>query len=104
MTKPANSRYVATETTSWTLPDGREVACLRRRFVPSPENFALLHEHFVIEGDRLDVITARYIGDPEQFWRICDANPVLHPAELTEVAGSIIRITLPDGVPPPVQD
>ena len=34
MNKPPNSRYAATETTTATLPDGREVACLRRRFVP----------------------------------------------------------------------
>ena len=101
MSKPANSRYASTETTTCSMPDGREVVCLRRRFVPAPENFALLQEHFVVEGDRLDVITARYIGDPEQFWRICDANPVLHPDDLTAVAGSVIRITLPEGVPPP---
>jgi hypothetical protein len=101
MNKPPNSRYAATETTTVTLPDGREVACLRRRFVPSPGNFALLEEHVVADGDRLDVITARYIGDPEQFWRTCDANPVLHPDDLTAAAGSVIRITLPEGVPPP---
>ncbi|HUR35913.1 MAG TPA: hypothetical protein VM032_19050 [Vicinamibacterales bacterium] len=101
MTFPANSRYAATPVGSRLLPDGREVAYLRRRFVPSPENFALLQEHFVVEGDRLDVLTARYIGDPEQFWRVCDANPVLHPEELTAAAGTVIRITLPEGVPAP---
>ena len=101
MTFPANSRYAATETTSYTLPDGRQVVYLRRRFVPSPENFALLQEHFVVEGDRIDVLTARYIGDPEQFWRICDANGVLLPDDLTSTIGSVIRITLPEGVPAP---
>lgn len=101
MTFPANSRYAATETAAHMLPDGREIAYLRRRFVPSPDNFALLQEHFVVEGERLDVITAHYIGDPEQFWRICDANPVLHPDELTGAPGTIIRITLPEGVPAP---
>lgn len=101
MNFPANSRYAATETATLTLTDGKEIAYLRRRFVPSPENFALLEEHFVVEGERLDVITAHYIGDPEQFWRICDANPVLHPDELTEAPGTIIRITLPEGVPAP---
>lgn len=100
MNKPANSRYAATETTTVTLPDGREVACLRRRFVPSPAQFALLEEHVVTQGERLDVITARYLGDPEQFWRVCDANPVLRPEELTEAPGGVIRITLPEGVPP----
>ena len=101
MTLAANSRYASTPVATRTQTDGTQVAYLRRRFVPSPENFALLQEHLVVEGERLDVITARYIGDPEQFWRLCDANPVLHPEELTSVAGSIIRITLPEGVPAP---
>lgn len=101
MNFPANSRYAATEIATYTTADGNELAYLSRRFVPSPESFALLQEHFVVEGERLDVITAHYIGDPEQFWRICDANPVLHPEELTEAPGTIIRITLPEGVPAP---
>lgn len=104
MNFPINSRYAATETATHTRSDGTEVAYLRRRFVPSPENFALLQEHFVVEGERLDVITAHYVGDPEQFWRICDANPVLHPEELTAAPGTIIRITLPEGVPAPSAD
>jgi hypothetical protein len=101
MSFAANSRYAATETATHVLPDGREVVYLRRRFVPSPENFALLQEHFVVEGERLDVLTARYIGDPEQFWRVCDANRALLPDDLTAVAGNVIRITLPEGVPAP---
>jgi hypothetical protein len=101
MNFPSNSRYAATETAKHTLPDGREVAYLRRRLLPSPENFALLQEHFVVEGDRLDVLTAHYIGDPEQFWRICDANAVMHPDELASAIGNVIRITLPEGVPSP---
>jgi hypothetical protein len=52
----------------------------------------------VKEPDRLDNIAARYLGDPEQFWRICDANPILEPEEL-EVAGRRILITLPEGMP-----
>jgi hypothetical protein len=101
MSFAANSRYAATETATHTMPDGREVVYLRRRFVPSPENFALLLEHFVVDGERLDVLTARYIGDPEQFWRVCDANRALLPDDLTAAAGSVIRITLPEGVPAP---
>jgi hypothetical protein len=101
MTFTANSRYASTDTASYTLADGRQVAYLRRRLVPSPENFALLQEHFVVEGDRIDVLTARYIGDPEQFWRICDANGVLLPDDLTSTIGHVIRITLPEGVPAP---
>jgi hypothetical protein len=67
--------------------------------VPPPERFALLQEHVVTQGERLDNITARYLDDPEQFWRICDANRALRPDELTETVGRRLRITLPEGIP-----
>jgi hypothetical protein len=54
-----------------------------------------LVEHAVTRGDRLDLITARYLGDPTQFWRVCDANDVLSPDELTREVGIRIRIALP---------
>ena len=96
---PPTSRYYGIETATLTLPDGRVAAYLRRRFVPPPENFALLQFHAVTQGERLDNITAKYLTDPESFWRICDANRVLRPDELTETVGREIRITLPEGIP-----
>ena len=33
--------------------------------------------------DRLDVMAAQYLGDPELFWRICDANGAMRPEEFT---------------------
>ena len=95
---PPTSRYAGVETAAHTGADGRTVAYLRRRFVPPPERFSLLQEHRVGQGERLDVITARHLGDPEQFWRICDANAALRPAELEE-EGRTLRITLPEGIP-----
>ena len=47
------------------------------------------------QGDRLDLITARTLGDPEAFWRVCDANDALDPAELTSEAGRRLRVPLP---------
>ncbi len=96
---PANSRYQSIETAKHTLPDGTEVVYLRRRFVPPPERMVQVQEHIVVEGDRIDNIAARHLGDPEQFWRVCDANRAMRPAELTEEIGRHLRITLPDGVP-----
>jgi hypothetical protein len=96
---PPTSRYAQIETTTLELEDGTLIRYLRRRFVPPPERFTLLQEHEVTEGDRLDNITARYLGDPEQFWRICDANAAMRPDELSETIGRRLRITLPDGVP-----
>jgi hypothetical protein len=96
---PANSRYQDVETTKRVQPDSTEVVYLKRRFVPHPERFALLQEHVVAEGDRLDNIAARYLGDPEQFWRVCDANRAMRPDELTEEIARRLRITMPDGIP-----
>ena len=96
---PSTSRYYNIETAALETSDGRTVIYLRRRFVPPPERFSLLHEHLVVQGDRLDNITARHLGDPEQFWRVCDANGAMRPDELTEEIGRRLRITLPEGIP-----
>ncbi len=93
------SRYYGLETTKLETPEGKTIVYLKRRFVPSPERFALLQEHLVTQGERLDNITAQYLGDPEQFWRVCDGNGAMRPEELTEVPGRRLRITLPEGIP-----
>lgn len=96
---PIKSRYHGIDTATLQGPGGRTIAYLKRRVVPQPERLALLQEHTVIQGDRLDNIAARYVGDPEQFWRICDANRAIRPEELTETVGRKLRITLPEGIP-----
>ncbi|PSR15930.1 hypothetical protein C8255_20525 [filamentous cyanobacterium CCP3] len=87
------SRYAHTETAQLTTASGRQIVYLRRRFLPQtvPPTQA---EHRVVEGDRLDNITAQYLGDPEQFWRVCDANRAMHPAELTAAIGRVLEIPL----------
>lgn len=95
------SRYYSTETTKIETPDGKTIVYLRRRFVPQPEQFVPIQEHSVSEGDRLDNITFQYLGDPEQFWRICDANNAMRPEETTETVGRRLLITLPEGIPGP---
>lgn len=96
---PPTSRYSGIDTLTLETADFRTIIYLKRRFVPPPENFTLLQEHVVSEGERLDNITAAYLGDPEQFWRICDANGAMQPEELTRTAGRRLRITLPEGIP-----
>jgi len=96
---PITSRYYGIDTATIETLSGKTIIYLRRRFVPPPERFALLQEHAVTEGDRLDNITFHYLGDPEQFWRIADANRAMHPDELTETIGRQLRITLPEGIP-----
>ncbi|HZS09151.1 MAG TPA: LysM domain-containing protein [Blastocatellia bacterium] len=96
---PPNSRYQGIETATLETTAGRTVIYLRRRFVPPPERFELLFEHTVVAGARLDTIAALHLGDPELFWRICDANAAMRPEELTEPPGRRLRITLPEGIP-----
>ena len=96
---PPTSRYAAVEVALYVLPDGRTRAYLRRRLLPPPDRLGLLTEYVVTSGDRLDRIAATFLGDPEQFWRVCDANGAMRPEELTEFPGTRIRITLPQGIP-----
>ncbi|HWQ18759.1 MAG TPA: hypothetical protein VN455_03205 [Methanotrichaceae archaeon] len=97
---PPNSRYNGIGTSALIDSEGRKIVYLQRRFIPQPERFALVQEHTVIDGDRLDNIAAQYLGDPELFWRICDANGAMNPDDLTapDSIGYKIRITLPEGV------
>ncbi|HXU68339.1 MAG TPA: LysM domain-containing protein [Polyangia bacterium] len=99
---PPTSRYFGLDLAQLPGPDGSPpIVYLRRRFLPSPASFALLQEHSVAEGDRLDNVTSVYLGDPEQFWRVCDANNAMEPEELCATVGRRLRITLPSGVPGP---
>ena len=95
---PPTSRYHGVGSAQYQAPDGRALTYLKRRVVPAPERFATLQEITVAERERLDQLAAKYLGDPEQFWRLCDANGVIHPADL-EIIGRRLRVTLPEGIP-----
>lgn len=98
------SRYYSIDTAELNLDSGRTVRYLRRRFLPLVERFAVIQEHRVTEGERLDQIAANYLGDAEQFWRIADANGAMHPRELVEGDGKTILITMPEGLPAPTAE
>ena len=88
------SRYAPVEDATFELPDGRTVAYKRRRLLAPGSAFQPLAEVTVEPSDRLDIVAARTLGDPEHFWRICDANDALDPAEL-EQPGRRLTIPLP---------
>ena len=89
------SRYYPLETATLTAPDGRIIAYKRRRFLPQGDKMPLLLEVTVVQGDRLDLITARTLGDPEQYWRVADANNVMNPPDLTAEIGRTLRVPIP---------
>jgi hypothetical protein len=99
-----DSRYYTTPTAQFTTPDGRKVVYLQRRFIPRAAAFATISEHTVVQGDREDLLASRYLGSPLFSWRLCDANLVLDPAQLTAQVGLHLRITLPAGIPAPANE
>ncbi len=98
---PATSRYYGIPTSQFTQAHGRTVVYVQRRFLPPMENFAPLGVVTIVGDDRLDKLAARYLGDPQQSWRLCDANGAMQPEALVVNAGATVTITLPEGVPAP---
>ncbi len=90
-----DSRYYALDTATWTAPDGRGVRYVRRRFLPQEDGAPVLARVKAESGQRLDLISARALGDPEQFWRICDANGAMHPEEMTAEVGRWLVVKMP---------
>ena len=88
------SRYYEIDDAVAMLPDGREIAFKRRRFVPRAADLQPIGEETVGAADRLDLVAARGLGDPEQFWRVCDANGALDPADLLQ-PGRKLTIPMP---------
>jgi hypothetical protein len=96
---PSTSRYAGIETAMYEKADRATVVYVKRRFLPQGENFSVVQEHVVSAGERLDHIAAHYLGDAEQFWRICDGNNAMQPDTLVSEPGKRINITLPEGAP-----
>jgi nucleoid-associated protein YgaU len=86
------SRYEPIPEAEIATPAGRTVRYKRVRFIPETRGVL---PYTVTQGDRLDRISYRSYGDPEQFWRICDANLSMRPGELMEETGRLILIPVP---------
>ena len=90
----APSRYAGLPALRGTETDGRPVVYLARRFLPDPASLQVLGEVTVGTGQRLDRIAAQVVGDPTQFWRLCDGAGAVDPRDL-EVTGTVLPVTLP---------
>ncbi len=101
----AAGRYDAVAVATLTVIDGggpaREVRYLRRRPLPDPGGVRPLAWHVVALGDRLDLVTARYLGDPLASWQVADANSALDPSALTAPEAEGDRLVIPFPSAPP---
>lgn len=91
----ATSRYARLATATFETSDRRVIAYVRRRFLPRGRTLRELVEVTLGDGDRLDLVSARTIGDPLQFWRVCDANDAMNPFDL-EAAGTTLKVPTPE--------
>lgn len=92
-----SSRYANIETRVITGPDGREIRYVLRRLLPAADAGLSYTEHAVGEGERLDHLAARFLGDSELFWELADMNNALRPADLTDEIGRRLKIALLSG-------
>ena len=101
VTFPTDSRYYGFGVLYYTAPNGQTISYLARRIVPQPgaPNYATINTYTVRQGDRLDLIAAKYLRDPLMAWLICDANGAMRPHDLVATPGRVLAITTPLGVP-----
>ena len=99
-----SSRYYGDPVLTRTGPDGKDDVYLQRRIIPQPGVYTALQDYVVVEGDRLDNLAAKFLGDPLLFWMICDANGATDPDDLTAQVGRTIRIPIASAVPAGVRN
>jgi hypothetical protein len=52
--------------------------------VPPAPGEGLLGIHVLRQGERVDHLAAKYLGDPAGFWRVAERNDAVLPEALTE--------------------
>jgi nucleoid-associated protein YgaU len=70
-------------------PDGthRRVVGLR---LPRPRPTTSVGRHVLHEGEGLDLLAREFYGDEALWWRLLDANPLVHPFDLK--AGDVLEV------------
>jgi hypothetical protein len=96
----ASGRYEGVEVATIRVGE-RDIRYLRRRELPDPRDIRPLAVHHVVQGDRLDLLGTRYLGDALAAWQIADANVALDPDELTRPGseGDTLTVPFPGGMP-----
>lgn len=92
------SRYEGVSDAVHVDRDGREIAYKLLRIVPmAPPDDAVEHR-VVRQGDRLDLLAHELFDDPEQLWRIADANTAMRADRLVATPGRSLRVPREEGL------
>jgi hypothetical protein len=91
----STSRYAVCPDHIHQASDGSRIPHKARRFLPQPARLPGRRLATVTQGERLDTLTARSLGNPQLFWRIADANGALDPFALVSVPGRRLRVPVP---------
>jgi hypothetical protein len=75
----AGSRYLNAGTYTVTTSSGQVVTVTR---LPPPQTAPVVGYYRRLQGQRLDLVANRYVGDPTAFWKLCDANGSVVPDAL----------------------
>ena len=92
---PPNSRYQSVPVRTRTGPDGTAQTFVGRRIIPAVERYRVIDRYRTQADSRIDNVAADTFGDPEQYWRICDANGDAEPADATKPEGRLLAIPMP---------
>jgi len=95
-----DSRYFQLQSTYITDTTGREIFYKKRRFLPDVKRMYQqsgnrFKQTKLVPGQRLDNLATRMLQNPELYWQICDANPLLNPAKLNYSTGKTLRMPGP---------
>jgi hypothetical protein len=90
----ADSRYIGLALKRAAGPSGEPRLTLELR-LQRPRADAPVTRHRVVQGELIDALAARYLGDERLWWRILDANPAVYPLDLSP--GDVIAIPAPAG-------
>lgn len=74
-----DSRYADAGTQEVLLPDGTSVTVT---LAPAAHRTSVLGWHRRDDGERLDHLAHRYLGDATRGWFLCEANNAMVPAAL----------------------
>ena len=94
-----DSRYYQLGEAIYQEQDGHHIVYKQRRFLPQGSSQPLLTTVNAGMDERLDIVAARVLGVPEQFWRLCDANDAMNPFDLIADTHGLLRVS-----PPQFQD